>query len=95
MFTIGWGEILMVLVIAFFVVGPQDLPRAARWLGRSVRKALNLYRTVMRTLELEDMAHETGEARGALEEAQKELSTALNEPVKAVQSLKNDMEVKL
>ncbi|MDE3115735.1 MAG: twin-arginine translocase subunit TatB, partial [Pseudomonadota bacterium] len=39
MFDIGWSEILVVLVVALVVVGPKDLPRLMRTLGRWVRKA--------------------------------------------------------
>ena len=38
MFNIGVGEILIVLVVAFVIVGPDDLPKVARWLGRQVRR---------------------------------------------------------
>ena len=39
MFDIGWSELLMVLVVALVVVGPKDLPRLMRTLGRWVGKA--------------------------------------------------------
>ena len=39
MFDIGWSELLVVLVVALVVVGPKDLPRLMRTLGRWVRKA--------------------------------------------------------
>ena len=38
MLNIGLGELLVVLLIAFLVVGPRDLPRVGRWLGRQVRR---------------------------------------------------------
>jgi sec-independent protein translocase protein TatB len=85
MFNIGLGEIAVVLLIAFLVVGPKDLPRIARWLGRSIRKARNMYKTIMRTLELEDAAKDVGEAKDALLDAQKSLTETLKEPLKSVQ----------
>ena len=48
MFNIGFGEILIVLVVAFVIVGPDDLPRVARWLGRSIRKLRSLLRDIKR-----------------------------------------------
>jgi sec-independent protein translocase protein TatB len=36
--SIGWGEILVLVVIGLFVLGPERLPTAAAWLGRSVRQ---------------------------------------------------------
>jgi Tat protein translocase TatB subunit len=32
--TIGFGEILVILLVALFVIGPQQLPHAARTIGQ-------------------------------------------------------------
>lgn len=34
---IGWGELLIILVIAFLVVGPEKLPKLGESLGKAVR----------------------------------------------------------
>lgn len=34
MFGIGFGEILVILLVALLVLGPEGLPRAARTVGR-------------------------------------------------------------
>ena len=44
MLNIGLGELLVVLLIAFLVVGPRDLPRVGRWLGRQVRRIRRMNR---------------------------------------------------
>ena len=31
--NIGFGELIMILLVAFLVVGPKDLPKVARWLA--------------------------------------------------------------
>ena len=36
--SIGWAEILVLVVAGLFILGPERLPAAAAWLGRSVRK---------------------------------------------------------
>ncbi|EID53598.1 Sec-independent protein translocase protein TatB [Saccharomonospora xinjiangensis] len=36
--SIGWGEILVLIVAGLFILGPERLPEAAAWLGRTVRK---------------------------------------------------------
>ena len=46
LFNIGFAELLLVLVIAYVIVGPKDLPRVARWLGRMVRRARQLIREI-------------------------------------------------
>ena len=35
--NIGFGELIVVLLVAFLIVGPKDLPKVARWLGRQVK----------------------------------------------------------
>lgn len=37
MFNIGFSELILILLVAFVIVGPRDLPRVARALGRGVR----------------------------------------------------------
>ncbi len=39
MFDIGWTELLVIGVVALIVVGPQDLPKMFRTLGRLTGKA--------------------------------------------------------
>jgi sec-independent protein translocase protein TatB len=36
--SLGWAEILVLIVIGLFVLGPERLPTAAAWLGRTVRQ---------------------------------------------------------
>ncbi len=38
MFDIGWSELLLIAVIAVVVVGPKDLPRMLRTVGKTVGK---------------------------------------------------------
>lgn len=36
--SIGWGEILVLVVAGLFILGPERLPDAAAWLGKTVRQ---------------------------------------------------------
>ena len=38
MFNIGWGEFLILIVAGLVILGPERLPSAAAWLGRTVRQ---------------------------------------------------------
>lgn len=38
MFDISWGNILVLAVAGLFILGPERLPGAAAWLGRTVRQ---------------------------------------------------------
>lgn len=38
MMGLGWAEILLILAIALFVIGPQDIPKVMYGVGRFVRR---------------------------------------------------------
>lgn len=38
MFGIGTGEILIILLIALLVLGPKELPKVARTIGKTLRE---------------------------------------------------------
>ncbi|HEX3792851.1 MAG TPA: Sec-independent protein translocase protein TatB [Pseudonocardiaceae bacterium] len=38
MFDISWGEFGVLIVAGLFILGPERLPGAAQWLGRTIRQ---------------------------------------------------------
>ncbi|MHA6619315.1 Sec-independent protein translocase protein TatB [Pseudonocardia sp. DLS-67] len=36
--SIGWGEVLVIAVAGLFILGPERLPGAVEWLGRTIRQ---------------------------------------------------------
>jgi sec-independent protein translocase protein TatB len=56
MFDIGWSEMALILLVALVVIGPRDLPRVARTMGRWVAKGRAMAREFQGALE--DMARE-------------------------------------
>jgi sec-independent protein translocase protein TatB len=56
LFDIGWSEMAVILLVALVVIGPRDLPRVARNVGRWVAKGRAMAREFQRALE--DMARE-------------------------------------
>lgn len=40
--SVGWGEVLVLVVASLFILGPERLPAAAGWLARTVRQAKEL-----------------------------------------------------
>ena len=95
MFNIGFAELLLVLVIAYVFVGPKDLPKVARWLGRMVKKLRQLIREVKDEVGWDEMMNETEDIRkdidqtikdadvtGDLRDAAKELNKNLGEAKK-------------
>lgn len=58
MFDIGFTEILVIAVVALVVLGPERLPKAARFAGVWVRRARNQWDSVKTELERELAAEE-------------------------------------
>lgn len=46
MFNIGFLELIVVLLVAFLIVGPKDLPRVARWIARQIKWLKRIIREV-------------------------------------------------
>ena len=58
MFNIGFAELILILLIAFVVVGPKDLPRIGRALGRFVKYIRNMIEEVKREAGLDEVEKE-------------------------------------
>ena len=58
MFNIGFLELIVVLLIAFLVVGPKDLPRVARWVARQVKSVRKIIREVKKDTGWDEFARE-------------------------------------
>ena len=56
MFDIGWSEMAVILMVALIVIGPKDLPRVARTVGKWTGKARGMAREFQRSFD--DMARE-------------------------------------
>ena len=55
MFNIGGAELIVILLIAFVVVGPKDLPKIARALGRFVRYIKAMVEEVKRETGIDEL----------------------------------------
>lgn len=66
MFNIGATELLLILAIAFLVVGPKDLPKVGRALGKLVRYIQNLMNEVKREAGLDEVEEAIKEASKAV-----------------------------
>ena len=100
MFNIGFAELILVLLIAFLVVGPKDLPKVARWLGRLVKKARQLIREVKQEVGWDELTEETQSIRQDIDQTVKEsditadLRAASKEFQKNVNEAKKDVNLK-
>lgn len=67
--SIGWVEILVIVVAGLFILGPERLPAAAAWLGRNVRKVRE-YATGAREQLRSEMGDDFDELRKPLQDLQ-------------------------
>ena len=91
MFNIGFAELLLVLVIAYVIVGPRDLPKVARWLGRMVKRMRQLIRELKEEVGWDELTQETdaigqemketlreADVRADLKQASQQLTESVN-----------------
>ena len=97
MFNIGFSELILVLVIAYVIVGPKDLPKVARFLARLVRRSRQLIRELKKEVGWDEMLKETEDVRkdvndtlreaditADLRDARKELNRSLRDAESSV-----------
>lgn len=88
MFNIGIGELLVVLVVAFVVVGPDDLPKVARWLGTQLRRLRVLLRDIKAETGWDEVEKEVQDVQREVRQTVRELdvTTDLRDAAKDVKS---------
>ena len=68
--NVGWGEILVLIVVGLVVLGPERLPGAVRWSSTALRQARD-YLSGMTTQLREDIGPQFDHLREPLAELQK------------------------
>lgn len=68
--NIGWGEMLVLVVVGLVVLGPERLPGAIRWTAGALKQARDYLSGVTSQLR-DDMGPEFDDLRGQLGELQK------------------------
>ena len=81
MLDIGWTEILIIAVVALFVVGPKDIPKALRTVGIWVGKLRHLSREFQTTVEDAVRDTELDEVKKQIESAKTGFTKELNESI--------------
>ncbi len=99
MFNIGFSELILILLVAFVFVGPKDLPKVARALGRGVRWIKGFIKDFQAETGLDEAVNEFKKTSHELEQtfkeadptreykqAKKEIEAAVNDTVRAVEN---------
>ena len=79
MFDIGFTELLLIAVVALIVLGPERLPKAARFAGLWVRRARAQWYSVRSELERELAADELKRSLHDAKQATEDLKKTLQE----------------
>ena len=103
MFNIGFSELILILLVAFVIVGPKDLPKVARALGRGVRhvkrwidefkeetgldEAIDEFNKTSRDLE---RTFKEADPRQDLKKARDDVKSALDDASKAAEKALKD-----
>lgn len=92
MAKIGWGEFVIILVIALIVLGPEKLPEAGRALGKAIRSVKRYVREA--TEEFEDLG-DLKDIKADVADIQKDIRTMGESLERSVaddaEKLENDM----
>ncbi|MDX9724444.1 MAG: twin-arginine translocase TatA/TatE family subunit [Myxococcota bacterium] len=62
MFGISLPEVMLIMVLALLVFGPERIPKVSLWLGRGIRQMRNAATELRQSLELEELRSELREA---------------------------------
>ena len=92
MFELGWLEIGIIGVIALVVLGPERLPKAARFAGLWVRKARAQWFAVKAEMERELAAEELKASLQAERAAIRDAVKQLDDEARELQSGVRDIE---
>lgn len=86
MFNIGMMELILILLVAFLVVGPKDLPKVARWIARQVKSLRKLVREVRKEIGWDAFAAEFKDTKEDVERTFREadISGEINQAARDV-----------
>ena len=87
MFNIGFSELILILLVAFVIVGPRDLPKIAAALGRGVRTIKQFMREFQDETGIGDVVDEFKRTSRDLEKTFKEV-----DPTEDLKQAKKDVE---
>ncbi|KGI78953.1 Sec-independent protein translocase protein TatB [Oleiagrimonas soli] len=95
MFDIGFGELLLIAVVALVVLGPERLPGAARTVGTLLRRLRNGWESVRaeveREIEAEEMKRKLKEAQEHIRATSEQAKASVRESAERVREAADAM----
>ena len=88
MFQIGFSELMLVLLIACVIVGPKDLPKVARWLGRTLKKLRRMMADLKSEMGLDELENEAKGIQQEIKDAKQELD--VTQPIRQAEAALKD-----
>ena len=73
MFGIGTGELIIILLIAIIVLGPKEIPRIARTLGKGMREIQRAKDDLKKNIEFEE--DDINEIKNELDKTTKDINS--------------------
>ncbi len=96
MFDIGASELFLVAIVALIVLGPERLPKAARFAGLWVRRARAQWYSVRSELErelaAEDLQRSLRDGRDAMRDIESEIRSADADARREFDAIRKDVE---
>lgn len=96
MFDVGFGELLVMAVVALVVLGPERLPGAARTLGALIRRARegwnNVRSEVERELQTDELRRQMKDAAQAVHQAGASLREGARAAGDSVREVKDNVD---
>lgn len=76
MFGIGTGEILVILLVALLVLGPNEIPKIARTVGRTMKDVQRFKDDLRRSIDMEFDEH--GKSQGKTDDTDNGITDKAN-----------------
>ena len=95
--NLGIMEVLVILLIAFLVIGPKDLPKIARFLAKAVKKIRQCMYDMKAAIDLEEELKDVKDAGKGVKDAtggmnpMQEIRKAVTEPMEDLKKTMTDL----